>query len=157
MPISINNAFANLPANRGGGRVKVSAYRAYERDVQMYALKNGALMNQARDLISHIGPEAVIHADYLFRFHASSIIMKHDSKTIDQKTMRRKLKGEPKRNDTSNRIKVLEDCLSTILGIDDCFFWSATYDKAPIANDGLPEHVDIMLSLRSPKDPINEP
>lgn len=58
--------------------------------------------------------------------------------------------GTPKRNDTSNRIKALEDVLSKLLGIDDKWFWAGTYDKRPTPNPALPEHVDIRLELYEP-------
>lgn len=132
LPPSANALYLNIP---GRGRCKSAALTKYESDVRFWCLRNQHQMNLARELTIGVGPGVFLKVSKMFFMKKKSILKKD---------------GTPKRNDTSNRIKALEDVLSKLLGIDDKWFWAGTYDKRPTPNPALPEHVDIRLELYEP-------
>lgn len=128
MPPSVNNAYVNTES----GRTKAQCYRTYEDTVLWWSVQNSHELNRLRDWIITIPPQHAIRLDKIYHFLPHKILTKA---------------LEPRRNDTSNRVKILEDVIAKLLGIDDCYFWCGYHDKAPITIEGLPECVDINFSL----------
>jgi hypothetical protein len=126
MPPSINVAYAN---SIRGGRHKTQTMIQFERRVKEWAMKCGPSLQSARIRLSTMPKTHAIWIDRRFFFHYDSIITKSK---------------RPRRNDTSNRIKALDDAISQILGIDDSIFWGGSESKEP-TKIGL-EYVDIVLS-----------
>lgn len=146
MPPSVNTAF--YTDRQTQTRHKSSEYRSYERECSSWALRNAHALGRARDLTLKTGPGAFLSVDHTFYFLAGDILMLADSRTV-RPGERRKRRGDPKKNDTSNRIKILDDCLGRLLGIDDCFFWDGSYRKR-IARPEFGPYVDTALTLVTP-------
>lgn len=125
MPPSSNNAYIN---SESGGRVKARSTREYQDTVKWWAIQNAHQMNRLRDWVLMLPPKHAIRLDRMFNFMPHKILTKN---------------GEPKRNDTTNRIKLLDDAVSALIGIDDCYFWNGYVDKSPIIVEGLQECVDL--------------
>ena len=81
---------------------------------------HSAEIDVARELTLAAGPRRFIHVDTVFYMLRGRILCKD---------------GNPKRNDTSNRIKALHDALAKILGIDDSYFFSGSYDKLGVEDE----------------------
>lgn len=116
LPPSVNNLYLTI----GKRRVKAGDYRLFERAVMVWMKRNAEALDYARQLTILTGPKRFIHIDTMFYMKRERIFCKD---------------GRPKRNDTSNRIKALHDALATILGLDDCYFWSGGYDKQAVDDD----------------------
>lgn len=125
MPPSANNLYANM---LGRGRFKTAALRGYEKEVSIWALQHRYLLESAREQVSKLEPGEALSLERVFYFPYASILTKD---------------GRPRRNDTSNRIKALDDVLATILGIDDSIFWSGSESKGVCRHRSLGEYVDI--------------
>lgn len=123
-----------LYANSDRGRFKTAAYKSFEQTVHYWALKNQHILNVVREMTLDIGPGEALRVDRIYHFRPHKIITK------DKK---------PRRNDTSNRIKCLDDVLGLLLGIDDSYFWEGSYTKRPITVEGLEEGVDVRFSIVS--------
>jgi len=54
--------------------------------------------------------------------------------------------GRPKRNDATNLIKVGDDALSALLGVDDCVFWSGEIHKIAVETE-KEERMDIEMHI----------
>lgn len=121
IPPSVNAAYCNIPSR---GRVASQALREYKRAFASWALLNARLFSQAQTLISQS------------KF-SLSLIFKLPETTLYTKM------GAPKRWDVSNRIKVLEDCVCTKLGIDDKWVFNVSACKIGGASVGL---VDIVIT-----------
>lgn len=132
LPPSANELYANIP---GRGRIKTEALKSFEAEVHYWSMKNQHLLLPARELCQSIGPGCFIRLHKFFYFRPHKILTKS---------------GEPRKNDTSNRIKALEDVLAKLLGIDDKWFWAGNYDKGPVLHPAIPEGVDLRLELYSP-------
>lgn len=113
MPPSINACYANNP-KAGRGRFKTAAYDFFIKEMMYWRLKNLASVNSAKAILHGLTPGQAIRVEHMFCFERHRIMTKS---------------GRPKKNDTANRIKPLDDQLAFILGIDDCLFWAGTYDK----------------------------
>ena len=132
MPISINAAYENATVPGQRGRRKTKAYKDYETKVEHWRLKNLAFANGLKKHISQLNHNMVLRMEYAFWFNHSSIITKA---------------GHAKRNDTSNRIKCLEDMLAPMLGVDDCRFWDGRYWKCPMSEDNREEYVNVGIEI----------
>lgn len=108
LPPSANALYANV---RGIGRVKARKYRVYEAQVQSWALRNPGQLEGLRSLDKS---KYLFHVEHVFYFERSSIVSKA---------------GNPIRNDTSNRIKAVDDLISKLIDVDDSRFWSGSYHK----------------------------
>lgn len=131
MPPSVNKLYAYT----GSRVVKTKVYRKFDEDVRRWRYGNDGVVRQIREFIVGL-KEHVIHIDTYFHMGRASVLTKE---------------GKPKRNDTSNRIKALHDVLAEhILGIDDCYFWSGSFEKVVLdgANEQS-EHVRIVLKFRT--------
>lgn len=133
MPPSVNHLYGWSP---GAGRlVKSKLCTNYERTVGKWVLTNQAQLEKLRLFTKDLGAY-VFDVAAMFHMERSSIIC---------------LNGKPKKNDTSNRIKALHDVLSSIVGVDDSYFWSLSADKQ--ATDNKP-FVDIIFKLRNIEGPV---
>jgi Holliday junction resolvase RusA-like endonuclease len=132
MPPSVNNLYISM----GRRRVKAPSYRAFERQVLQWMMLHAQELDLARKLSTMTGPQRFIHIDAVFFMHRSRILCKD---------------GRPKKNDTANRIKALDDALAQILGIDDCYFWSGSYDKAAVDDESL-VGVDVTMVISEYKE-----
>ncbi len=128
MPPSANTLYANIP---GKGRVKTKDYRLYEESVRIWSFRTAHHLQTARVIISRLPKGQALHLDRRFYFERGKIITKG---------------GRPRRNDTSNRIKALDDVLAAILGCDDSLFWSGSETKVQVCNIVIGESVDITFS-----------
>ena len=132
LPPSVNALYATV----GRRRVKSREYRVFERSVLAWMKFHTIEVDEARELTLQTGPYRYIHIDCVFYMLRSRIICKN---------------GLPKRNDSANRQKALDDVLSKILGIDDSYFWSGAYDK--VAVDDLSDvGVDITMVIAEYKE-----
>lgn len=113
LPPSANALYATV----GRRRVKSVSYRLFLRAALNWMKFNSAAIDEARALTTLTGPNRFIHIDTVFYMPRGRIFCKD---------------GRPKRNDTSNRIKALHDALAEMLGIDDCYLWSGSYDKIAV-------------------------
>lgn len=129
LPPSTNHLYKTIVIRGRSRRAKSKEYKAYEHAVKVWMMTHHHELQLARALTTMAGPGRFIHLDLDFKFHRSRILCKD---------------GKPKRLDTSNRLKALEDALSLILGIDDCWFWSGQYDKS-IAPENEVERVEIVM------------
>lgn len=142
LPPSANNVYSNTSR----GRIKNAVYKQYEQECHHWRLNNGYSLNYLRDWVLQIPAAHAIRIDRMYH------MMPHKILTNDMR---------PRRNDTFNRIKVMDDCLAKLLDIDDSYFWCGHTDKQPITIEGLPECVDFRLSmvdLRIPRrlgDPLD--
>lgn len=127
LPPTTNKLFAF--AKTYNRMVKTKTYRAYDKAVQFWVLSNPGQINDLRAFFRGLAPN-VIHIDAIFYMKKGSIICKD---------------GRPKCNDTSNRIKALHDVLSTIIGVDDSYFWSGSFEKIAVDEN---EYVEIKLTIR---------
>lgn len=60
-----------------------------------------------------------------------------------------------KKMDTGNRLKLIHDCLSDALGVDDSHFFSLAANKAPAQEYGIEPSVHLYVeALPAPKDPV---
>lgn len=145
MPPPDNQLYANNFGS-GKGRFKTKVYKSFENDVRIWALQKRVQVEIARDMTLQLSARQAFRLDCLFWHCSTDILMKSDGKRSLQNPSP-KLKGEPKRNDTFNRVKALSDSLAAILGIDDCWFWAGSVDKLPVKNGVQKVGVDITLSF----------
>lgn len=125
LPPSANALYANF----GKRRIKTAVYKQFEQAARFWLLRNSRQIDEARSLTLETGPRKFIHIDTVFFMLRKNIICKD---------------GTPKRNDTSNRLKALHDVLAQILGLDDCWFFSGSYDKVAV---DLPKHVGVDITM----------
>lgn len=151
MPPSINAAYRNISVPGVKGRAKTKEYRMFELAVATWVSSNPRQMQSMRLLCEGMDRTKVLFGQYRFYFPANEIIMQSDGKPPKAKPWDRpRRKGEPKRNDTSNRIKCLEDALMKAVGFDDSFIWSAHYTKVPRDPNFPLSFVDLKFDLVNP-------
>ena len=127
MPPSCNAPYRLFHVNGIVKRAKGKEQVAFEKDVTLWAMANSALVKHARAALES-RHEARLVVDRMFCFPLHEIVCKD---------------GQVKKNDTTNRIKALDDAIATVLGIDDKNFWSGSFDKA-VDTDG---HRHVMISI----------
>ncbi len=127
MPPSANSLYKNIAS----GRAKTEKYLQYEQQVKIWTYKYGYQLTTARLYIQDRNPGEVFHLERTFYFHQESILTK---------------KMTPKKNDTSNRIKALDDVLGQLLGIDDSHFWDGEFKKRVSKHPAFGEYVDIKIN-----------
>jgi Holliday junction resolvase RusA-like endonuclease len=125
MPPTTNHLYATV----GKKRIKSKEYKQFRERVRIWMLQHHHELMLARNVSTKVGPRRFLHLDMTFRFHIDRILTK-DSK--------------PKKLDGSNRVKALEDVLCEMLGIDDCWVWSGSFDKS-IQDPARDEDVEITL------------
>lgn len=123
---SMNMAY---PSNRFGRRFKSKEFKEWEREFSCWCLSHAEEVNHARKLFSKPKPSHIVRIDSEFYFPREEII------TLD---------GRPKRNDSSNRLKILHDGIATAIWLDDCHFFDGYFIKRPIESS-LPGYCDVSL------------
>lgn len=134
MPPSQNQAYANSFNGSGRGRYKTQAYKTYEQEMEYWSHKNNYILDMARRMCSSLQIGEAIQIDATFNFMEHKIITK---------------KNEPKKNDSSNRLKILHDVIAHHLGIDDKYFWDGSFRKRAIKIAGMQDYCDVTLSIIS--------
>ncbi len=135
MPPSSNNAYATCADGR---RHKSKEARAFGKDVEAWHWSNAQVV---RRQLTGLQEDMVLKGIKLYVFNVDAIFWMRRSSIICKD-------GTPKRNDTSNRIKLLHDALAGVLGIDDSMFWSGTFDKIAIDAANPREWVDVTIRAR---------
>lgn len=130
MPPSANNLHATIWKTKR--RVRTKEYNIYEQMMNLWASTHQVQLNNARQLTIALKKDQAIRVDRTYWFQRSSVLTKT---------------GEPKRNDTSNRIKALDDSLSALLGIDDKYFWEGSFEKLIVPSGDHPGWVDVTLTI----------
>lgn len=125
LPPSVNELYATV----GRRRVKSIPYKRFEDQLRIWMMTNHDQLQLAWSLSMNTGPNNFLHVDCRFHMMRGNILCKDRT---------------PKRNDTSNRIKALHDALSQILGIDDSYFWSGTFDKVAVDD---PSKVGVEITM----------
>lgn len=97
-----------IPAN--GRLIKSPEARRYEATMKMYELRHFKEIEQIREAFKN----KHLKVDRYFVFSKDRLITK---------------KNTLKKLDTSNRVKVLDDCVSKLIGIDDCLFITGVAEK----------------------------
>jgi hypothetical protein len=96
-------------------RFKTEAYDRYYQEMKIWCMQNQSALDRVRDsLVPLLGPHKVLRRDVELVFPTSAVLTKD---------------GRPKKNDTFNRLKALDDLLAEALGVDDCYFWSGSVKK----------------------------
>lgn len=116
IPPSLNNAY---PSDKLGRRFKSAKFKAWEKIFSDWTFLNSLAVTAARNEFSQPIPESFVHIQCEFFFHASNILCRD---------------GSPKKNDTSNRLKILHDAVSEVIWLDDKYFFDGTFTKRPISN-----------------------
>ncbi len=115
IPPSVNNSY---PTNKFGRRFKSEGLKNWEKLLDYWAFQHAEQVSLARKEFAKpkAGQVVYIHTDFLF--HKTSILT---------------LKGWPKRNDTSNRLKHIHDGISRLIWLDDCYFWHGGFSKQVVS------------------------
>lgn len=108
MPITVNAAYSV----KGRSKTKSGDYHAYEQIFNNWCLLKQKEIKEALKMINTNQFSGVFFLVWVFKFEPSSIL----NKTL-------KAKEAVKTLDTSNRIKVVEDCISETLNINDSYFF----------------------------------
>jgi len=127
MPPSHNAAYAAMGIRGTAGKCfgKIRPTRVLEQYSEWFAawaLHNRARLAEVQRFVKDeiLGRGYFIGIESVFYFHRASIFT---------------LKGAPKMIDAANRLKVLHDCLSEALDVDDSLFWEGTFKKAESHRD----------------------
>lgn len=125
LPPSMNMAY---PSAKNGRRFKSKQFKCWEAEFKTWALvHNGAVLN-ARNYLNKQLPGHYIYIHTQFCWHYANILTKE---------------GKPKRNDTSNRIKMVHDALAALLWLDDSYFFDGSFTKRLTT---VPEHCNAELT-----------
>jgi len=125
MPVSVNVAYSNV----GKSRKKSAAYARYENSFEQWCYLNQASIKSALNYLEQVGNRRPYFLFWVFKFDLSLVL----NKTI-------KAKEAVKQLDTSNRIKVIEDCVAELLGVNDSYF----FDFLPMKRTGE-NNVDLFI------------
>lgn len=106
--------------------IKTPEARRYESGIQIYGLK----FFRQIEAIKKAFQDKTLCVDYYFIFHKSRVLTKKD-------TM--------KRLDVANRVKIIQDCVSKLVEIDDCYFVSGKIEKL-WCDDAKDEQVIVVFS-----------
>jgi Holliday junction resolvase RusA-like endonuclease len=142
MPPSINKTLTSVR----GRLIKTSIARLFERQVRSYFVTMSAQQKRSveifkEELSSKRPKDRKICFEVRFYFPQSDIFCLPKTKSEEI--------GEPKRKDTSNRIKPLEDRISENIGIDDKHFFFVWASKHTMPRDqSLIQYPDGHCSVR---------
>lgn len=115
-----------LYASFRGRLIKSSAGRAYSNQCAIWALKNKSALDKLREILRG----KTLRVDCAFVFPREKLITK---------------KNTLKKLDFTNRIKVCQDELAKIIGVDDAHFISG-YCQKMVGDDS---YVDITISVQN--------
>lgn len=133
MPPSVNACYANNKKESGRGRIKTKKYREFEQEMLLWFWANTRLVRMLAKVLQELPPGMAVKLEYDFYFKKSSIITEEN---------------RPKRNDTANRLKPLDDQLATLFGVDDSLFWDGEFKKHFTADEKASEEwVDVTISV----------
>lgn len=142
MPPS-DNALKTPVIVRGKPRSRKSdEFEAYEFTALIWSKRHQEVLEKAREFTLQCQPGWALRLDRVFWFQASNIICQNDGRKGSTTKA-----GDPKMNDTFNRIKALHDVLGRLLGIDDKWIWSGNTEKKILKHPAFPEGVDLTMSL----------
>lgn len=116
LPPSENQLYRNV---QGIGRVKAIAYRHYEKEFEIWRLRNRFSLQKA---ITALNGSYPLKIELLFKFNYARLYTKR--KTI-------------KRLDVSNRLKCFLDLLSKALQFDDSRFFEIKCEKCIAPEEGV--------------------
>jgi hypothetical protein len=119
-----------IPAN--GRLIKSPEARRYEGTMHIYALR----FFKQIEAIAEAFKGKHLRVDRYFIFHKSRLITKKDTL---------------KKLDSSNRVKILDDSVSKLIGIDDCYFITGVAEKL-WCDDPKDEQVILKFSEYSLKE-----
>lgn len=106
--------------------IKTPEARRYESGIQLYGLK----FFRQIEAIKNVFQDKTLCVDYYFVFHKSRVLTKKDAL---------------KRLDVANRVKIIQDCVSKLIQIDDCQFVSGKIEKL-WCEDAKDEQVIVVFS-----------
>ncbi len=132
MPPSMNGMYDSAIIDGKQRRVKAANMKAYERDMATWALANSSTLRELRAQLAMRPNGFYLTVDATFLFHRANV---------------RTLKGLPKRNDTSNRIKALHDQLAQLFGVDDCWIWDGSFKKRVLPPTAKFEHCNVTVGI----------
>ena len=127
MPPSLNRLYT--PVGKGHN-VKSKIYREYEDICREWMYRQGYRLNEPRKQLKQLRQGMALYIDRCYRVQRKNL--------IDQN-------GNLLKNDTSNRIKALDDCVAQILHIDDHWFLDGSHTRRPVPRDDLPDYVDVTI------------
>lgn len=104
-----------------GRLIKSPEYRIYEQKMQVFKLKNFRILDEIEKAFTG----KLLRVDAIFVFNHKRIFTK---------------KGELKKLDYSNRIKISEDILAKLINIDDSKFVEGYHSKA-YSEDNVEEYI----------------
>ena len=116
-----------MPAQ--GRLIKTTEARSYESTFKLYELRHFKQIEAIRSAFK----AKTLSVDYFFVFHKARVLTK-------QNTL--------KKIDVANRVKIIQDCLSKIIDIDDCFFVTGKLEKL-WCEDAKDEQVIVKISEAS--------
>jgi hypothetical protein len=143
MPHSTNESLASVR----GRFIKSAVARSFESRVKLYFMANQgreAIDKFTKELTDKRPKDRKILFEAKFYFPESDLYRSTPDKSKGIEA------GEPKRKDTSNRIKPLEDRISEAIGIDDKYFffiWCSKQTSTPTSRPWL-ESPDKYCSVR---------
>lgn len=150
MPPSFNHAHINLAR---GGRAKGKGYHEFIKAVEFWRMVNFHTVSRSRELKIVRDEGKRLFLDKTFFFPRDKLIMQNDS---GPKAKEQKKAGDPKKLDVSNRIKILEDSICALIGIDDAWVTDGAYrlrcTTPKLIEGGLvlnPEYVNVKISTIS--------
>jgi len=136
MPPSVNASLR--PTNQTGRFVKTEASTLFDKRIITYRAINWRKLEEISKTLKEwiaIDKYNVIHLHRAFHFCEKRIF----TKTKGSKFLLQKL-------DTSNFEKLSTDGISLLLGIDDRYFKSMSFDTIPILNN-QPEHISAVFQI----------
>lgn len=141
IPPSLNQAY--YTDFRHKTRHKSKDYRLFESMIKHWAAMFPAALGSARQFTTLLGSGQAFQVDITFYFPRTRVL------TLPVRPCKKHPSGRPtipKRNDTSNRIKIAHDCLAELLGIDDSYFWDGKFSKK-VLNSDHPGFMDISMMI----------
>ena len=130
MPPSVNKAYRTFHIHGIARRGKTKELQKFERHIVKWGLANTESLREVKELTDKCSKDLFLHVKVQFFFHHKAILCKD---------------GSPKRNDTENRMKPVLDGVAGILGIDDKWFWSGSFEKF-VCPEYQDEHCNVEIT-----------
>lgn len=136
LPPSHNAAYRHNRVSKASQvvrRFKSQKFRNWDKEFNGWHYKNlnevSKIKHSIHELVSNykIKPGYIVIHTYFHFFHKSIFT----------------LKGMPKRLDTSNRVKIIHDAISSVIGIDDSWFFNGCFYKR--ISEFKYEYCDVIL------------
>lgn len=143
LPPSSNNIYRDVVFNRKAIRVPTAELKAYKRDANLWAEKQGRekILEYGRHIHSAIKQGFVVSVDCYFIFDRTRIWTLPTNK---------KNPNAAKKMDTTNRLKVPHDCFAEIVKCDDSYFFMGWYEKVERAPEDY-ERTVMVFNFRKPR------